>query len=463
MKSTIKTFFTQKDDVLPIIHDYLSKARIHVCVAVAWFTEESLFDKLLYLQSKGIQIELVITKHKFNDESKNQYAIIEENGGFFTELGSEDQLMHMKFCIIDHSTVISGSANWTKRAFNDNDEEVTIVTNNPDRANEFMNEFDRLKIISGKIESLKKELNISDAIQTLNAIEGLLPLNEPNLINSLTYRLRHIEELEHIVNKIQEGKYDHALIDIVDFKKANSQVFDVTGVKVLQLQTQIKILIYQIEILEFEKVDLEARVESFNFRYTKELNPIISRLLNIRKKIYDKLKKHGIYDEKYKDIEDALAKNELKYKKALEDPVFNISEDESSNLSSLFKELVKLCHPDSPNCIFEDSNEATKVFSLLTDAYRHNDIKKVQEIKDKILSKQKIDTSEDYNKLLFLQAKLEALKRTHLRIIDDLKQIKNSEVYTLISTISDLDEYFATQKELLENKYDQEKNKYVKL
>lgn len=284
MAPLIKTYFTQRDDVLPIIHEYLSNAQTHVAVAVAWFTERSLFNKLVFLQQSGVQVELIITNHEFNTNSYNQYSLLEVHGGFFTELGGDHQLMHMKFCIIDHSTVISGSANWTKRAFCDNEEEVTVVTNNPDRANDFMNEFERLKLISGKVKSLEKELNIADAIQTLTAIEGLIPLNQPNIINTLAHKLRHINELEHIIDKILQGKYDQALINIKDFKKIHTQVLDVTGIKIFQLQTQIKIFNNQIEILEFEKVDLEAKIEKFNFRCTKELAPLISKILKIRKK-----------------------------------------------------------------------------------------------------------------------------------------------------------------------------------
>jgi hypothetical protein len=216
-------------------------------------------------------------------------------------------------------------------------------------------------------------------------------------------------------------------------------------------------------VLEFEKVDLEAKVESFNFRYIKELNPLISIILKIRKKIYEKLKKHGINDDKYNDLEKKLADNELKYNKAIEDPFFDLSDDKQVIIRNLYRDLVKFCHPNSPDCVFEDELESSKVFSLLNDAYKHGDIEKVLEIKDKLLGKQKIDTNKEYDKLIFLQAKLESLKRTHQRIVEDLKQIRNSEVYLIITEIDDWDVYFEEQKKVLEDNYEQEKSKYVDL
>ena len=38
-----------------------------------------------------------------------------------------DQLMHHKFCVIDRSTVITGSYNWSFRA-QENEENITVIT-----------------------------------------------------------------------------------------------------------------------------------------------------------------------------------------------------------------------------------------------------------------------------------------------------------------------------------------------
>jgi phosphatidylserine/phosphatidylglycerophosphate/cardiolipin synthase-like enzyme len=150
----IQTHFTKDKKVKKIILNHLDAAQSHVCVAVAWFTDRILFEKLIELLDNGVQVELIITNHEFNHKSSNDYRLIEQKGGFFAEIGNDDQLMHMKFCIIDYATVISGSANWTNRAFTVNNEEVTIVEGYSTRANEFITEFERLKILSGKIKSL---------------------------------------------------------------------------------------------------------------------------------------------------------------------------------------------------------------------------------------------------------------------------------------------------------------------
>lgn len=79
----IQTHFTKDKKVKKIILNHLDNAKAHVCVAVAWFTDRVLFDKLIELLDNGIQVEVVITNHEFNHNSSNNYKIIEQKGGFF--------------------------------------------------------------------------------------------------------------------------------------------------------------------------------------------------------------------------------------------------------------------------------------------------------------------------------------------------------------------------------------------
>ena len=48
--STINTYFSQKDNLQKVILEHLDGAKVSVNVAVAWFTDVKLFNKLLQLQ-----------------------------------------------------------------------------------------------------------------------------------------------------------------------------------------------------------------------------------------------------------------------------------------------------------------------------------------------------------------------------------------------------------------------------
>ena len=60
----INSYFTKQTDVKSIILEHLDNATKKVSVAVAWFTDRVLFNKLIELQDKGLAIEVIITNHE---------------------------------------------------------------------------------------------------------------------------------------------------------------------------------------------------------------------------------------------------------------------------------------------------------------------------------------------------------------------------------------------------------------
>ena len=69
----IDSYFTQQIDVKSIILKQLDNAENTVFVAVAWFTDIKLFKKLVELQKRGVRVEVIITNHEFNHNSRNDY------------------------------------------------------------------------------------------------------------------------------------------------------------------------------------------------------------------------------------------------------------------------------------------------------------------------------------------------------------------------------------------------------
>ena len=190
--STINTFFSQKDNLRDVIVENLDLASDTVMIAVAWFTDSTLFNKIRELQSRGVKVQLIITKHQFNDESANDYDLINQNGGVFIEIGGDNSTMHHKFCIIDHHVLLQGSFNWTRKANESNNETLLVIKDDAQSINEFTNEFERLKKLAGLKEELHK-LEIVKAIQYFDIIKGYIKLGKISEIN------RHVHELKNIV------------------------------------------------------------------------------------------------------------------------------------------------------------------------------------------------------------------------------------------------------------------------
>lgn len=457
----IDSYFTKQIDVRKIILEHLDNASSKVFVAVAWFTDTILFNKLLELQEKGVSVELIITNHKFNTDSRNNYQLIGENG-FFAEIGSDDQLMHMKFCVIDYSVVISGSANWSNRAFTVNNEEVTIVSGNQHRANEFVEEFERLKELSGQIKEYEEALDVSKAFKYLKLIKAFVDLGDTVNIQPYIHKLKLIKELTPITNLLLAGNYDLAFIEIDKFEKSYTQLIDITAIEKSQIASQIKLLSYQIEILEIEKTEIEAQIEQFNHRYIIELNPLISKILALKKKIYEKLKKHGIVDDTYEKIEEEFNQKNKEYQEELEIEIPELNIEDSADLKKMHREAVKLCHPDSSSCIYEDKEEAGKVFGELTNAVKSNDIEKVRYIWNELKQGNPVSDIDKYDELEHLRVKLETLKTKYNYLFNELSIIQESETCQMILKIDDWDTYFDSQKILLEQEHEGLIGKYVK-
>lgn len=455
----IESYFTKQSDVREIILEHLDKATKKVCVAVAWFTETNLFDKLIELQNRGVTVEVIITNHDFN---RLDYDLIEQKGGFFAEIGNDDQLMHMKFCIIDYYTVISGSANWSQRAFMVNNEEVTIVSGNQKRTNDFVEEFDRLKDLTGKIQKHQESLDILKAFKHFKLIKAYLDLGETANIQPYIHELKHIKELSPIITLLLASKYDLAFIEIKKFEKNYIQLVDVSAIEKAQILSQIKLLSYQIETLEIEKTENEAQIEQFNHRYILELNPLISKILALKKKIYEKLKKHGIADDTFEKLEEEFKQKNQEYQYELKIDIPELSDEDSENIKIMYREAVKLCHPDSPSCIYEDKSVGAKVFGELTNAVKANDIEKVRFIWNELKLGNPLSNIDQFNELEDLRAKLETLKAKYNYLFNELSIIQSSETYQMILNIDDWTEYFENQKSLLKQEYETLTEKFVK-
>lgn len=118
----------------------LDKAQISIVVAVAWFTNENLYNKLKEKKNQGVDVRVVLNndginkKHGIDISQLNVVEVRSERGG----------IMHDKFCVIDNQIVITGSYNWTDNAELRNAENVNITENDNSLATKYSLEFNKL-------------------------------------------------------------------------------------------------------------------------------------------------------------------------------------------------------------------------------------------------------------------------------------------------------------------------------
>jgi len=155
------------------ILESLDTANEEISIAMYWFTNHQLLDKLCEKVTEGKKVELIIHNDFINNRNTglNFQRFIDIGGQFY--FSDAENPMHNKFCIVDDNILINGSYNWTYFAESKNSENIIIIKEEPDTILAFKAEFSKLK---GEFELVKN-------IQQLSSFE----LDEFNGLSSREY------------------------------------------------------------------------------------------------------------------------------------------------------------------------------------------------------------------------------------------------------------------------------------
>lgn len=144
----------------------LLNAEKSIVVAVYWFTNEELFDALYKKLQDGIIVDLIIHNDFINNRINGLpfQKLIDLGCNFY--FSDSNNPMHNKFCVIDEKILINGSYNWTYYAEDKNRENILIIENEDDVIKSFVDEFNRLKRLTQKLDKIdvitKYEIGIND-------------------------------------------------------------------------------------------------------------------------------------------------------------------------------------------------------------------------------------------------------------------------------------------------------------
>ena len=132
----------------------LDKAKEKISVAIFWFTNEELFEKLINKIREGLRVELIIHNDYINNRETGLPFQQFVNAGGELYFSSTISPMHNKFCLIDNKVLINGSYNWTYYAENRNKENILIIKKDQSVIDAFAEEFERLKLLTEKIDEI---------------------------------------------------------------------------------------------------------------------------------------------------------------------------------------------------------------------------------------------------------------------------------------------------------------------
>lgn len=437
------------ENIAERIQSEIKKAKKTVFIAVAWFTNKDLFNELLLKAKGGCKIFLIVSDDEINRNSKNDFeSLINYNSKFYKVGNGNSELMHNKFCVIDYSTVITGSYNWSYKA-ETNFENVIINYDDTALAEQFISEFNQIRKHYYPDEpTVEIIFPLNKIIKRLEIVKNYIILEDIEELKKETHKLKEYDfntDLLEVINEIQKEEFASAINKIENFISQNQRLAIWNDPEIGALKLEIKNLENQLNAFDNEKIELEKVLFDFQHRHTVELGNIILEILKLRKLKFKEDK------EKFDEAEKDYKQYSEQYETEKEKQQFELTDEEKLELKKKFRKATFLCHPDKVSDEFKEM--AQKVFVDLKSAYESNDLKKVNEILndlEKGFFKSKSDTVSEKDLLKVAIAKL----RRQIKILEsEIITIKKSETFASIVSIEDWDEYFSSTKEKLENEF----------
>ncbi len=166
----VKIFFSPQDACAKEVIRQIDGAKSSIYIAMYFFTSREIAQALVKARQRGVEVRVCLNAAD-GDYDKYSKDIYLRNNGIPVRTIKGKGIMHNKFCIIDETTILTGSYNWTKRAEFENDENVLVI-NSREIAEIYKEEFDRL--YAGKKPntfSFKDELGI-DKIPLIEVVKS---------------------------------------------------------------------------------------------------------------------------------------------------------------------------------------------------------------------------------------------------------------------------------------------------
>lgn len=290
-------------------------------------------------------------------------------------------------------------------------------------------------------------------IKRLELIKNLISLEEDENIKEQIIKLKQLhisQNIEKIIIDLQQKSFGEAIKNIEKFLNSHHQISIFIDHEIEALRFEAKSLEKELQKLSNEKAELEKLVHEFGVRHNHILGQLILKILKYLKEKSKGGPKEAEAEKDYKDFNSnyQITKNEK---------FIALTQEEQKELKDCYRKASKLCHPDM---VEENQQEtAQKIFMELNAAYESNNLEKAKEILQNLqqgkMFTSKTDTANEKSTLVT------ELNRLRVRLNDlnnEIADIKASDTYSKIISITNWDEYFIKTKRKLQEQLSQLQN-----
>jgi phosphatidylserine/phosphatidylglycerophosphate/cardiolipin synthase-like enzyme len=140
---TIDTYFSPNGGATEAIVKEINSAKSEILVQAYSFTSKPIAKALTDAHKRGIKIEVVLDKSQRRE--KYTSADFVAHAGIPTYIDSAHAIAHNKIMILDRSTLITGSFNFTKAAEEKNAENLLLIKGNKALVDRYIRNFEEHK------------------------------------------------------------------------------------------------------------------------------------------------------------------------------------------------------------------------------------------------------------------------------------------------------------------------------
>ena len=216
------------ENIADRIHQEIGKAQKSIFIAVAWFTNKNIFSEILSKAKSGCNVSLIISNDAINLNSQIDFSELDKYNSKCFKVGNGDtELMHNKFCVIDFSTVITGSYNWSYKA-ETNFENIIVNYNDTSLAEQFISEFNQIKKQYFPNEPKTENIfPLDKIIKRLEILKNYILLEDIEELKNETKKLSEFDfnsDLLEILSELEKNEFAKAINKIQNFISQNQQV-----------------------------------------------------------------------------------------------------------------------------------------------------------------------------------------------------------------------------------------------
>lgn len=124
--ANVSVCFTPPSKCGNFIVEQIKQAKQSIYIQAYGFTSKKIIDALIEAKNRGVEIEIILDRSNFHKKKQNVIKLLESNQIKIYQ-DKVAGIAHNKVMIIDNTTVITGSFNFTDNADKKNAENVIVL------------------------------------------------------------------------------------------------------------------------------------------------------------------------------------------------------------------------------------------------------------------------------------------------------------------------------------------------